>query len=237
MSVRSRHPEPTGTGAAGASTHATSVYWSGRRIAVVFDHRIEFYVPPKGVSLFFEDGGLLRRLGETFPNSGQIAFFKDSELRAVGSNSYFKSYRGGNAVTLSPTKAVSFREPIGRPPHAPARRESFLVCTDPWLGEMAPEGDQDGFCGAFDVSGQVVFQIPESPAGRRMIEPLGLSDGGDEALFAINEESAAGGTLSLKEYLLWRKSSGFSTLPLRSESPEVKSMIKKYAPEYYMPYE
>jgi len=134
------------------------VYWSGGRIALLKRRSVEFYRLPKDVRAFV---GI----------SSETAKPLEGAALPRG-NLYFR--RGATAVSVPPVAVRRFPFDLLSPGHASGRRDAFLACAT----------GAKGFCGALDLRGKEIFSLGARPPGAS-IEPIGLTEDGAEALFAV----------------------------------------------------
>lgn len=134
------------------------VYWSGGRIALLKRRSVEFYRLPKDVRAFVGvSSETAKPLESTVMPRGRL---------------YFR--RGTAAVSVAPATVRRFPADLLSPGHASGRRGAFLACAS----------GAAGFCGALNLRGKEIFRLAARPPGGS-IEPIGITEDGSEALFAV----------------------------------------------------
>lgn len=135
-------------------------------------------------------------------------------------------YRGGKLRS-----SRRFEEGI-YPPEPPAPGQKLLlICTSAEWAVVTSSAAERGFCGALDFDGKEAFRLEGSEAEGLSREPLGLSDGGREALFALT--LATKGGRELTGYRLWRKGKPSELLP--PDGPRTRAVLEKYEGRLVLP--
>lgn len=108
----------------------------------------------------------------------------------------------------------------------------LLVCTSEEWGVLKSAGSEKGFCGALRMDGREAFRLSESEAPGLSRVPVGLADGGKEALFALTK-ARKGGDREIAGYRLWAKDRPSELLP--ADGPRTRIILEKYEGQLVLP--
>lgn len=199
-----------------APDETAQLYWNKNKAAAVFRHRIEFYdLRGRTLALTGEDGKT-RALRDEAGVYGRPAFLG----------------KDGKTVATKPRAVRTFQEGIYPFADRKAMKDVFLVCTSSEWGVSSSTAAEKSFCGALTLDGSTAFTVngAEIESGV-MREPVGLSDDGREALFALTKKRADGAR-EIAGYRLWRKGI-VETLP--PDGARVNALIERYEGPFILP--
>jgi hypothetical protein len=135
-------------------------------------------------------------------------------------------HRDGKVVA-----ARRFEEGIFPPePLAPGQK-ALLVCTSAEWAVAPSTAAERGFCGALDLDGKELFRLEEAEESGISREPIGLRDGGREALFALTRARKQGREVA--GYRLWRKGKPSELLP--PDGPRTRAVLEEYEGRLVLP--
>lgn len=140
--------------------------------------------------------------------------------------------KDGKPVAVKPRAVRTFQD--GLYPFAVRKRTKgiFIVCGSPEWGVSSSSAAEKNFCGALALDGSTVFKLDGAEAEVGVVrEPVGMSDDGREALFALTKKRADGGR-EIVGYRLWRKG-GVETLP--PDGARAKALIERYEGPFILP--
>jgi hypothetical protein len=198
--IRSRAPAPAGTSRAGASVPKVLATAQAFPRALAIDGAMVYWSSRDGIFRTHKNGAWW---------FGQVAAGKDARGLAVdGAHVYFAEFEGGR---VSRSKKPPQRHPIdGEPvppsepvaevaePEGVALDETHVYFTSGQSGQVLRLAKADVGAG-LDVAPTVVAQLPEAPAGRRMV---GLVADGDLLYFTdaglrtVNRVARGGGEIT-----------------------------------------
>ena len=104
-------------------------------------------------------------------------------------------------------------------------RKRLLICTSSEWAVSSSSETEKGFCGAFELNGKEIFRLKQGEGPGLSREPVGMSPGGKEALFAVTK-ARKGGDREITAYRLWRR--GRPEELLSVDGKRTREILEKY---------